>query len=198
MKPASTARPSLEVVASHGDWDTLLANAVRVLTDAARLRRSVLERDDDGTWSASATQSEQADWAEFVTLAVAGAAANVGSTETALAGRPGSWEAEAVRSMLASTVGVDDEHLMDHRREPIRVTVCVEDMLEGTEIARRYDEAFDAADAQDWAEHVAYWKRLSNSSGSTAARSRAAGWLSTRKHRPFRLRSGARTRDVRA
>ncbi len=35
-----------------------------------------------------------------------------------LAGRPGSWEAGAVRSMLVSTVGYDDEDLDQHRTEP--------------------------------------------------------------------------------
>jgi hypothetical protein len=47
------------------------------------------------------------DWAEFVTLALAGAAANIGGNEQILACRPGSWEAERVRQTLQSTVGVD-------------------------------------------------------------------------------------------
>jgi len=51
------------------------------------------------------------DWAEFVTLALAGAAANVGSTAKILSGRPGSWEADRLRETPASTVGADDEDL---------------------------------------------------------------------------------------
>src|SRR5262245_33015754 len=44
--------------------------------------------------------------------AVAGAAANVGSVDRALEGRPGSWEAGAVRSLLLSTVGEDPAELL--------------------------------------------------------------------------------------
>lgn len=44
------------------------------------------------------THAGAVDWAEFVTLAVAGAVANVGSVEKALQGRPGSWEADSERS----------------------------------------------------------------------------------------------------
>jgi len=51
---------------------TLLARAIEALTAAARLTRTV------GVGTDSERQ-EQADWAEFVTLAVAGAAANIGS-----------------------------------------------------------------------------------------------------------------------
>jgi hypothetical protein len=68
-------------------------------------------------------------WAEFVTHALAGAAANVGGTEQILAGRPGSWEAERVRQTLQSTVGVDDEHLLQHRTEPVVIDLWVESIL---------------------------------------------------------------------
>src|SRR5215475_8101530 len=89
-------------------YEEVLADAVRVLTEAAR-----------GT----------ADWAEFVTLALAGAAANLGGVELALAGRPGSWEADKVRGLLHSTVGEDEQHLLGHRTEPLVVPVHVEDIL---------------------------------------------------------------------
>ena len=57
--------------------------AIAVLTEAGRLRRDVLRPVDvpaDGSlrdvrWEVDPTRSEQADWAEFVTLALAGAAA---------------------------------------------------------------------------------------------------------------------------
>jgi hypothetical protein len=146
--------------ASQRDWPAVMADAVQVLTEAARLRRAVLEQGDDGSWNASATRTEQADWAEFVTLAIAGAAANIGSTEVALAGRPGSWEAEGVRALLASTVGADDDHLMEHRREPIRVTVWVEDLLADTDIPLLHDESLNVLDAQERAEAVAFEQRF--------------------------------------
>ena len=61
---------------------------------------------------------EPADWAEFVTLALTGAAANVGSIEAALRGRPGSWEADGARSLLQSTAG--ERQAVLHRTAPPR------------------------------------------------------------------------------
>lgn len=86
-------------------WDDVMSDAIRALTEAARLRRPPLEAVTDGDGQATVTHAGAVDWAEFVTLAVAGAVANVGSVEKALQGRPGSWEADSVRTMLASTVG---------------------------------------------------------------------------------------------
>jgi hypothetical protein len=100
----------------------LLTEVVRVLTDAAR---------------------STGDFAEFVTLAVAGAAANVGGIEQALAGRPGSWEAHYVREMLTSTVGYDEEYLLEFRTEPLAVRVHVDDILRDLGLWRLYDEAHD-------------------------------------------------------
>lgn len=45
------------------------------------------------------------DWAQFVATALAAAAANVGGTDAALRGRPGSWEADAVRQLVEGTLG---------------------------------------------------------------------------------------------
>jgi hypothetical protein len=78
-----------------------------------------------------------------VTLALAGAAANVGGTEQILAGRPGSWEAERVRQTLQSTVGVDDEHLLRHRTEPVVIDLWVESILRDTNDTT-YDDYRDA------------------------------------------------------
>lgn len=110
------------------------AEAVRVLTEAARRTSTV--RDRHGS-----EHQEQADFAEFVTLAVAGAAANIGGIEAVLAGRPGSWEAEHVRQMLQSTVGPDGEHLMEHRTEPVRFVVSVDDVLADFDQWDLYDDA---------------------------------------------------------
>ncbi len=76
--PTVTATRAFE----YGRYSELMAQAVQVLTCAARL-----------TWSSPGADAEpttaRVDWAEFVTLALAGAAANVGSIEGALNGRPG-------------------------------------------------------------------------------------------------------------
>jgi hypothetical protein len=115
-------------------YDAVLADAVRVLTEAAR--RSVAWTDRDGH-----DHQQQADFAEFVTHAVAGAAANIGGIEFALAGRPGSWEADKVRDMLHSTVGHDEAYLLEHRTEPVVVRVHVDDILNELGVWQLYDEA---------------------------------------------------------
>jgi hypothetical protein len=50
--------------------------------------------EDTRQWVRDPVSTEPADFAEFLTLAVASTAANVGGVEELLAGRPGSWEAD--------------------------------------------------------------------------------------------------------
>jgi hypothetical protein len=131
-------------------YEAILKDAVAVLTEAGRLRRSAMRPADlaaDGSarvlrWEVDPDRTEQADWAEFVTLALAGAAANLGGIETALAGRSGSWEAAGVRSLLESTVGPDENDLWRHRTEPLLITLHVEDLVnERTQMWEGYDAA---------------------------------------------------------
>lgn len=127
--------------------DQVLADAVRVLTEAARLTRPVLVRDESASEGAAypvwvpGPDREPADWAEFVTQALVGAAANVGSIGAALDGRPGSWEAEGVRNLLTSTVGEDDQELLRHRTEPVVVTLYVEVLMADLDAYGGYDQA---------------------------------------------------------
>lgn len=51
------------------------------------------------------------DFAGWLAVVLARAAARLGSSEAMLAGRPGSWEASHVRALLAGTVGEGDEYL---------------------------------------------------------------------------------------
>ncbi len=88
--------------------DELMADAVEVLTNAARHAH---------------------DFPELLTHAVASAAANMGGIEELLADRPGSWEAAKVRDMLQSTVGHDEQYLYEYRTEPLVVRVHVDDTL---------------------------------------------------------------------
>lgn len=113
-----------------GSRKQLLIDAVRVLTEAAR---------------------STGDFAEFVTLAVAGSAANIGGIEQALSGRPGSWEAHYVREMPTSTVGCDEQYLHEHRTEPLMVRVHVDDILHDLGGWALYDEAHDALDRREHA-----------------------------------------------
>lgn len=142
--PASTAaRP----------YSSVLMDAIAVLTEAGRLRRSVLRPVDapvdgnlrDVRWEVDPDRTEQGDWAEFVTLALAGATANLGGIDTAVAGRSGSWEAAGVRSLLESTVGPDESDLWRHRTEPLRFTLFVEDLvIERTRMWEGYNAAEQA------------------------------------------------------
>lgn len=118
--------------------EEVLADAVRVLTEAARLTRPVLEPDGDASaaegravWVDSGRR-EQADWAEFVTLA--------------LAGRPGSWEAEGVRNLLTSTVGHDEAHLLEHRTEPVVIKAHVDEIMADQDVWKAYDDATQELD----------------------------------------------------
>jgi hypothetical protein len=54
------------------------------------------------------------DIAEWLAVALAQAAARLGSTEALLANRPGSWEAASLRQLLAGTAGEADEYLTDY------------------------------------------------------------------------------------
>jgi hypothetical protein len=122
----------------------VLADAIKVMSEAARLRRPGSRRTATGGWEPDPHHTEPADWAEFVTLALAGAAANMGGIDVALAGRPGSWGADGVRQLLHSTVGVDEEHLWAHRREPLTMTVYVDELLaDRCDINVQYDRATD-------------------------------------------------------
>ncbi len=149
--------------------EDVLADAVRVLTEAARLTRPVYAPASPGqaadlVYEASSStvgpdgqqsardvqdvrryvetgQREPEDFAEFVAQVLVAAAANVGGVETVLAGRPGSWEAAAVRQLLVGTVGSDGEYLLEHRTEPVVVRVFVEEILNDLGVWDRYDEA---------------------------------------------------------
>jgi hypothetical protein len=155
-------------------WDEVLADAIRVLTEAARLRRPVWQQAGDGGWEPHPLETEPADWAEFVTLALAGAAANVGSVDRVLEGRPGSWEAAGVRSLLDSTVGYDAAHLMEHRTEPIRVVLRPAEILEDLGYAGLYEGSRKIlAEQQD--RHL--WRyRLGEDRRWTALDPGAPGW----------------------
>ena len=115
--PESTASPSQQ----------LLDDAIRAFTAAARL--------DSGP-----------DFAEFVTLTIAAAMANIGSVEKALARRSGSWEASQVRDMVRSTVGEEMSTLLEHRTEPVRIVVRPDETLSDLGYWQLYTD--DEADLQ--------------------------------------------------
>lgn len=103
-----------------------------MLTGAVRLGRPTSDAAGD-------ERRAPIDRAEFVTLALAGAAANIGHVEAVLAARPGSWDAECVRQLLISTVS-DDDQLLRHRTEPVEVDVDVDEILLDAGVWTAYED----------------------------------------------------------
>ncbi|ADB31273.1 hypothetical protein Kfla_2194 [Kribbella flavida DSM 17836] len=83
------------------------------------------------------------DGAEFITHLLATVAANLGSSQAVIAGRPGSWEAAGVRSLLASTVGEDDDYLMSYRTAPVEVVINPEDAFDDLGVYLVYEASAD-------------------------------------------------------
>ncbi len=75
-------------------YDEVLYDAISALPEATRLTNQPMSQTSSGRWEPDPDPRAALpiDWAEFVTRALAGAAANVGSTAKILSGRPGSWE----------------------------------------------------------------------------------------------------------
>ena len=119
-----------EYAAQPRPYTEVLQDSIAVLTEATRLTNQPMRQASSGGWEPNPDPRAALpiDWAEFVTLALAGAAANVGGVEAALAGRGGSWEAEMVRQALNATV-FDDKDLLRHRTEPVVVDLWVESIL---------------------------------------------------------------------
>lgn len=191
MEPTSNT-----TTATVDDWrdrhNAALSTAIRALTDAGQLRYQPLLRSDDGTLVDNPNaEPVQTDWAEFVSLAVAGAAANLGGVEAALAGRPGSWEADRVRQLLHSTVGDTDEAMLwQHRTDPLTITLHVDDLLLDSDAHDQYDAA-EAILAARWADLPTIdtaahrWEYTRNNLGQMVPTDPAApawSWTDWREH----------------
>lgn len=126
----------------------VLDDAVRVLTDAARLTNQPVRQKPDGSWEPDLdADGIPIDWAAFVTTALAGAAANVGGIDAILAGRPGSWEAGVIRDALNAAVGHDEWDLWRHRTEPVNVVVHPERILSDM-ASSAWENGFYAAETE--------------------------------------------------
>ena len=106
-----------------------VARAVEALTSAARRTYT------------TPTGEERYDFGESLTGVLTAVAANIGGVETLLAGRPGSWEAEGVRQLLVSALGEDESHLLEHRTEPVTLTLYVDELLVDQDVWAAYDAA---------------------------------------------------------
>jgi len=72
----------------------------------------------EATAAILAAVSEQHDFGGWLAGVLSSAAAELGSSDALIAGRPGSWEADLVRQLVKGTVGWDDDYLADYQ-EPL-------------------------------------------------------------------------------
>lgn len=170
VHPSATQRP----------YQAVLANAIDVLTEAARLRRPTYTQTASGKWEPDPDRTEQADWAEFVTLALTAAAANIGGVDDILSGRPGSWEAAGIETLLHSSVGADEHGLWEHRTEPILIRVSAQAVRDqfhdgpepwkiDDEIDSQEDTELEQLEPLDW--DAVYWAYTVSDHGDPTPRS---------------------------
>ena len=138
----TTVNPTMSDAGGQRGYDQVLADTVRVLSEAAR--RTITR--GRGT---SSEQQDQADFADFLATALAATAANLGGIEALLAGRSGSWEADYVRQLLVGTVGEDEQYLWEHRTEPLVIRVHADDILTELGYWALYDDAQNELDRRD-------------------------------------------------
>lgn len=113
-----------------------VSEAITALTAAARSQRII------GAGTAN-EHAVPADFADTLSRILASVAANVGGIEALLQGRPGSWEADYVRQLLRSTVGQNEEYLLEYRTEPLQLSLHVEEVFERFGITELYWEAVE-------------------------------------------------------
>lgn len=116
-----------------------IARAIAALTEAARGTRTI------GAGTPNEHQ-EPADFGEIACYVLTAVAANIGSTEGLLAGRPGSWEADYVRQIINSTAGTEDAALLAYRTEPFVLRVDAEGDFDDFGLTDLYEEAAAAVD----------------------------------------------------
>lgn len=112
--------------------------AIAALTAAARQTRLR----GKGT---PAETVEPADFAAIVAQVLTAVAANVGSGETLLAGRSGSWEADLVRQLVNGTAGEDPDDLLSWRTEPVRLEFDAEDVFFDFGLSDLYEKESEQA-----------------------------------------------------
>jgi hypothetical protein len=117
------------------------ADAIAALTAAARQQDTI----GQGTPS---EHTRPVDFADLIAEVITAVAANLGSIETLLAGRPGSWEADHVRGLLEGTAGYDHTALMRYRTEPVLIAIDAEDIFADFGLTDLYDQAAQHLGAQ--------------------------------------------------
>jgi hypothetical protein len=114
----------------------------------------------------TALAREGGDFAEALTGIIAQVAGNLGSSYAVIAGRPGSWEAASIASLLASAVGGDGEYLpppMDSKLTDAKARQIRDAALYGEMTQREIATEFD----------------VSQSTVADIAAGRTWGWLAS-------------------
>ncbi len=106
---AGPARPSIEAT-YRAEYQQTFTTAVQALSAAVRLVHPTYG---------------PVDFADFLAHALAAVAANVGSTDRLIVGRPGSWEADLIAQLVEGTVGGGMEDLIWYRTEPVVIHLNV-------------------------------------------------------------------------
>ena len=95
--------------------DAAFVEVVRTLTQVARRRNNL---------------GEPCDFADVLAGALAATAANIGGPDELLAGRPGSWEASFLGSLLEGTMGYQPQDWLTFRTQPVVVPLNVAELIE--------------------------------------------------------------------
>jgi hypothetical protein len=90
----------------RGEWPAVTAD---LPSDPAAARRAAADL-------VAAMARAGVDVGEWLSLVLAEAAADLGSTEALVAARPGSWESSALLQLVRGRVGWDDDDLPAYRR----------------------------------------------------------------------------------
>ena len=123
------------------------------------------------------TEGDAVDVAEFICLALAAAAANVGGPDLLLAARPGSWEAATIYELLVGTMGEDPKGWSRYRTEAVVVPLNVAELIEtgdlhpgllGLDDAQaELDHRFDGTNEAAYDEYERELERLADRYGET-------------------------------
>lgn len=128
---------------TRSEYDRLRGIAIDALTQASQLvwpARTVTTAGVERH-----TMPHPVDTAELIVSVITSVAANAGGIDQLLAARPGSWEADLVRSIVQSSTGEDERLLAEHRTAPIDVRVSVYDLLAEAGVLEAWEQEKDSA-----------------------------------------------------
>ncbi|MFD4356779.1 hypothetical protein ACFWPX_29805 [Nocardia sp. NPDC058518] len=114
------------------ELDEIGAQVIALLTRAARMQRGVpaMLRGPAATAPTPPRLTEPVDFAGFLVPILAAVTANRGGIGALLQGRPGSWEADGLRTLLENAGCENPAQLCFYRTDTVRIEVSIEAILE--------------------------------------------------------------------